>query len=310
MKKDLQQLFDEFMYECEFVRKARPKTLKGYSDTFSLFLKMVPNVSLQTLQPTTVSHFFKTLQIRKRIVGRGTVKVGITKSTVATYWSKLAAFFRWLETKEYIQENPLRRMVCPTPSYDDIKYLKKEEIEKIFAAIYVHSNSIFLLKRNLVIFYILLFCGLRREELILLQIRDLDFERRMLTIRASTSKSRSTRYVPLHSIVIRHLKDYLNERRKYTTPYLIASSIKDDRFTFDGLEYLIITLRKHSGIRFHPHQFRHTFAANFLMSSNNLVKLKHLLGHKSIITTAIYLRCLPTDKMRGDIEEMNIDSFL
>ena len=310
MKKDLQQLFDEFMFEAEFVRKARPKTLKGYRHTFSLFFKIQPDVTIQTLEPATISQFFKILHVRKRIVGKGIVKVGITKSTVATYWGKLSAFFRWLETRGYIQENPFRQMVCPTPSYDDIKYLKKEEVEKIFAAIHNHSSSILLLKRNLVIFYILLFCGLRREELILLQIRDIDFERKTITVRADTSKSNKTRYLPLHSTTILHLKDYLQERRRYSTPYLIVSGTRDDRFSSDGMQHLIATLCKYSDVRFHLHQLRHTFAVNFLLSSNNLVKLQQLLGHKSILTTTVYLRSLPVDKIKGDIQKLSIDDLI
>lgn len=310
MKKDLLQLFDEFIFEAEYVRKARPKTLKGYRHTFSLFLKIQPNVTIQTLEPATIGQFFKMLQVRKRVVGKGIVKVGITKSTVATYWSKLSAFFGWLEARGYIQENPFRKMVYPTPSYDDKQYLKKEEIEKILASIYNHSSSILLLKRNLAIFYILLFCGLRREELILLQIRDLDFERRIITVRAETSKSNKTRSLPLHSTTILHLKDYLHERKKYTTPYLIVSSTRDNRYTLDGMQHLITTLCRYSGVQFHLHQLRHTFAVNFLLSSNNLVKLQHLLGHKSILTTAVYLRCLPVDKMKADIQKLSIDTLI
>jgi integrase/recombinase XerD len=311
MKKNLQQLFQEFMYESEFVKRVRPETLRGYKTTFELFTRLTPSVTLDSLSTKKIVDFFKLLQERKRIVGKGIIKIGIKKSTVATYWGKLSCFFEWLVVKDYLMVNPLKEMRYPSPEYDDRKYLKKEEVEKIITAILTnHHDNILLLKRNLVLFYILIFCGLRREELLLLQIRDIDFERKMLTVRGDTSKSGRTRQIPLHSTTIMYLKDYLIARKKYVTPYLIVSKSRDERLTTNGLKHLIQKLNNSSEVSFHLHQLRHTFAVNFLKTSNNIVKLKQLLGHKNISMTIIYLRCLPTDELRADIENMNIDSLI
>lgn len=311
MKKSIHQLFDEFIYEAEFVKKVRTETLRGYKNSFTLFMKLTPDVLLETINSHTVANFFKTLQQRKRLVGKGIVKTGIQKSTAATYWSKLNTFFTWLEAKKHIIKNPFSELAYPTPTYEDRKFLKKEEIEKIITAIHTHhDNNILILKRNLVVFYILLFCGLRREELLMLQIRDIDFERKSITIRAVTSKSGRSRQLPLHSTTIMYLKDYLQARKSYTTPFLIVSSKRDEQLTLDGLIHLSTRIKKQSGIAFHFHQFRHTFAVNFLNSSNNVVKLKQLMGHKNISMTLIYLRCLPIDHMRSDIESMSIDKLI
>ena len=311
MRKDLHQLFDEFMYESEFVRKVRPETLKGYKQAFNTLLKLSPPSASAPISSHTIALFFKTLQERKRIVGKGTIKTGIKKSTVATYWSKLNSFFAWLKRKNHIQTNPFDDMEYPSPSYEDKKFLKKDEIEKILSAILNHSdNNILLLKRNIVLFYLLLFCGLRKEELMLLQIRDVDVERKLLVVRGEISKSGRIREVPLHSTTVMYLRDYLQERKRYTTQYLIVSSSRDDRLTYDGLKHLIDKIRRRSGVRFHLHQFRHTFAVNFLKTSNNIAKLKQLLGHKDIRMTMTYLRCLPTDEIRGDVEHMCIDNFM
>jgi integrase/recombinase XerD len=121
-------------------------------------------------------------------------------------------------------------MVRPTVHYEDRKFLKKEEIEKILSAIIIHSTRSLVLRRNLIIFYLFLYCGLRKEELLQLQIRDIDLERKLLTVRSATSKVSRTRYIPLHSQLVLCLKEYLNERKKYTTPHLLVSSIGDVRF--------------------------------------------------------------------------------
>lgn len=311
MQKGIAKLFQEFLYESEFVKKVRPETLRGYLHTFSLFSKIIPGISLSSLSPNDITSFFKTLQERKRIVGKGIVKVGVRKSTVATYSRKLNAFFKWLVMRGHIPLNPFDKIRFPTPQYEDKKFLKRDEIEKIISAIHFsHNKNILILKRNLVIFYLFLFCGIRREELCQLQVRDIDLERRLLTVRANTSKSGIERSVPIHPDLLMYLKDYLMQRRKYTTKYLIVSNSIDNGLTKNGLKHLVEKLQMQSGVQFHVHQFRHTFAVNFLKTSNNIMKLKQLLGHKSIAMTSVYLRCLPPDEFRSDIENMNIDSLI
>jgi integrase len=308
---DIQQLFEVFILENEFSRKLRPETIRGYREVFSLFVKLLPDVQLNELNAVAIVSFFKVLQERKRLVGKGLVKVGIKKSTVVTYRNKLNAFFNWLERNGHISKNPFKDLKYPSVSYNDKQFLKREQIEKIFTAIYLHHNSnLLILKRNIALFNILLFCGLRREEILLLQVRDIDIDRKTLTIRADTSKSGITRYVPLSSTVIVAIKDYLLQRQQYSSASFLVSSNADRSFSYDGLKHLVVKLNKLSGVRFHLHQFRHTFAINFLKQTNNLFKLKELLGHKDIRMTAVYLRHLPLDEMRDDIEKMNIDRLI
>jgi integrase len=310
MRKDIQNLFDEFMYECEFARKLRPKTMRGYRDTFELLVRLTPGLALEDISTPTITNFFKILQERKRIVGKGVIKCGVKKSTIATYWKNLNGFFEWLKLNSYIDRNPFASLSFPTPVYEERKFLKKEEVEKILTAILRHANNTLILKRDLVIFYTLLYCGLRKEELISLQIRDIDLQRRMLTVRAETSKTPRTRFIPLHSQLVLHIKDYLRERGQYTSPYLFVSSTRDERLGTDGIAHLVRRVVRLTGIRFHAHQFRHTFAVNFLKGSNNVVKLQQLLGHRCISMTMAYVRCLPTNEMREDVEHMSIDRLI
>ena len=202
-------------------------------------------------------------------------------------------------------------MKYPSPVYEDQKYLKKEDVEKIFATIYTyHGNSLLIQKRNILMFNILLFCGLRKEELLLLRLTDIDIGRKLLNVRGENSKSGVVRQVPLASSTITVLRDYLTYRKKYTTQYLFVSSTSDKELSYDGMKHLVEKLNNRSKVRFHLHQFRHTFAMNFLKQSNNIYKLQQLMGHKSIQMTAVYLRRLPVGEMRDDIEKMSIENLI
>src|SRR3989344_581795 len=309
----LDQLFGEYILECEYAAKLRPETIRGYKHVFGLFVRIMPAITLEMLSSTVMMEFFKKLQTRERLVGKTFVNTGIKTSTAATYRKKLNHFFKWLKTNKHIAENPFDNMPYVAPVYGDQKWIRKDNIDKIIAAI-VNANytNIFLLKRNLLMFYILLFCGIRRGELLGLQLRDIDLKRKEFTVRPETSKSKRARIVPMNHKVMMQLNDYLEERgkRKLTTPYLLVSGHLDHKFTDDGLNHLVGILVKRSGVKFTPHCFRHTFAVNFLNLHRDIAKLKQLLGHTSITTTEKYLRCLPTNEMRRDLEIMDVDNML
>src|SRR5262249_60171457 len=107
MQKTIDELHKEFLDYALFTRGLSPKTLLAYRASFDLLKARFPTLTLQMLVPDTMAEFFKWLQTRERIVGKGT-KQGVKKSTVATYWRRLSKFFDWLKSRRYIKANPLK----------------------------------------------------------------------------------------------------------------------------------------------------------------------------------------------------------
>jgi integrase/recombinase XerD len=311
---DLARLHKEFINEQRFATRLSEVTLRGYEQSFALLVEVMPVLTTDQVTSGTVTEFFRRLETRTRMVGRGIKKVGVKKSTIATYRSKLNRFFQWLENKKYIKKNPFSMMEYPDVRYEDRKFLSRQDIQKIFTALalgLVQQNS-FIQRRNLAIFATLLYTGIRKGELLGLQVTDFDLQRRELTVSAETSKSRLRRIIPISSELMKLLRDYLAERvrRKLTTPFLFASSAHDDRLSADGLKHLTETVQRASGVKFHLHQLRHTFAVNVLNNGSDIAKLKQLLGHRDIRMTATYLRCLPTSVMRCDVETLTLDNLV
>ena len=57
---DIHRLFDEFILECEYAQKLRPETVRGYKAVFTLFLKVMPEVTeINLLTPEMLNEFFK-----------------------------------------------------------------------------------------------------------------------------------------------------------------------------------------------------------------------------------------------------------
>jgi len=142
-----------------------------------------------------------------------------------------------------------------------------------------------LLKHRLIL-GLLYGCGLRNFELCNLKITDADLTRKMLHIRKG--KGRKDRYVPLCEMLIRGISTYL--QAECPIDYLINSN-KGLQYTPRGIQWVLREVRKESGIAKHltAHSLRHSYATHLLEMGLDIISLKDLLGHESIMTTMTYL---------------------
>lgn len=310
MSSKLQQLFDEYTHERGASSRRRPETLLGYAAVFSVFNKLMPQAEPDSLTPKLMADFFHLLQTRERIVGKGVSRVGVKDSTIATYRAKLSSFFQWLVLRGHIAENPLRGTPAIQVAYNNVRSLRRSEIDRIRAAIENYPQNLLHLKRDRAMLYVLLCCGLRKKELLSLKVMDVDLERKVLVVRGETSKSRVTRIMPLNDQVRMSLEDYLRERnrnREYTTPLFFVGLACDNGLTEHGLKHWVERLRKASGVRFHLHQFRHTFAHNLGANGVSAIQLQKLLGHRDLRMTQIYVRSLSAEDLRPALDGLDVD---
>ncbi len=314
MSETIKELHEEFINECRYAGRLSVNTLRGYQATLDALLSIFPTMTLEMITAKMMTEFFRRLNTRKRMVGRGIIKQGIKPSTVVSYRNRLGRFFDWLKIHRHIESNPFDEMSLPTVRYDDLKYLKKHEVERIITAIgfTLDWTNAFIKKRNLLIVSLFLYTGIRRNELLSLKLMDLDRSNNLLTVRGATSKSGMTRSIPMCSKLIAVLDDYLSERKRRNrlSTNLLTSGTRDIALTDNGLKSMITKVRKASGVKFHVHQFRHTFAVNLINQGVDISKVKQLLGHKSILSTIVYLRCLPATALRQDVETLTLDRLI
>lgn len=306
---NLAEIFTEYITECKFARGLRPQTITGYEAVFNHFLTMMPEVNtLESLTREKMIEFFKRIKTRTRIVGRDTPKVGLEDSTIKTYGNKLNAFFVWLIQRGLIVRNPLDGIKLKYPEYNDQRALKTPEVHKIISAIILHPVNPLILKRDIMMIDLLFFCGLRSGEFIGLKVTDLDMEKQQLTVRAETSKSKRSRTLPMHPTLMIHLREYITERNRqnYRTEDLIVSSTEDKGLSVHGLKHWVNRLVKLSGVKFHLHRFRHSFACNLAMTDMGMIKIRDLMGHRSLKMTEVYLRSMIIEDARADINKLSI----
>lgn len=300
------------MNECQYVKRLRPATIKASTDAFAHLLRIMPEItSLEDVTHGMITVFCKRLQTRQRIIGKGIKVVGVKDSTVMSYTIRLRTFFKWLRDRKHIEVNPFDDLKFPIPAFTDRRALTGEQIKKIMGAVVQSAQNSFLLKRDIAMIGVFTFCGVRRTEFVNLEMKDIDLFNGFITVQAETSKSKRIRRIPINSHLKFSLQEYLSERKKRgcKTQYLFVSYNKDEGLTLGGLTHWVKRLVRKSGVKFHVHRFRHTFATNLAMQDVGAIKIQKLMGHTDLKMTQTYLRSVSTEEMRDDVNKLSFENL-
>jgi site-specific recombinase XerD len=130
--------------------------------------------------------------------------------------------------------------------------------------------------------------GLRISEAVRLQPADIDSQR--MVLRVTQGKGQKDRYVMLS----RRLLELLRTWWRVATPrtWLFPGTRAGRPITPDAVEEACLQAQRRCGIPkpITPHALRHAFAVHLLEGGTDVRTIQLLLGHRSLTTTARYLR--------------------
>jgi integrase/recombinase XerD len=130
--------------------------------------------------------------------------------------------------------------------------------------------------------------GLRVSESISLKPTDIDSKR--MTIRVEQGKGQKDRYVMLSEQLLLILRDWY----RFTRPasWMFPGVIPGNHISRESINDACSLALKSSGLSkpVSPHSLRHAFATHLLERGTDLRTIQLLLGHRSLSTTARYLR--------------------
>ncbi len=132
--------------------------------------------------------------------------------------------------------------------------------------------------------------GLRRGELLKLKWKNVDFERKMVTVEGETAKSNKTRHVPLNEEALLILQEWKRQpgvKSSYVFCDAEGKPFRDMRTSWET----VIKLAKISNFRWHD--LRHTFASKLAIAGVDLNKVRALLGHSDYKMTLRYAHLAP-----------------
>jgi len=130
--------------------------------------------------------------------------------------------------------------------------------------------------------------GLRISEAVRLKSTNIDSQR--MVIRVEQGKGQKDRYVMLSPQLLETLRSYWRAVRP--KGWLFEGDVSGQPINRSAVEQACQKARRLSGIRkpITPHSLRHAFAVHLLESGTDVRTIQLLLGHRSLATTARYLR--------------------
>ena len=252
-----------------------PRTFDNYSRhvaAMALHFKCLPT----ELEPDQVQDYLYELQQR-------------SKTPSQTYFKHTVYGLRFLLKTEGLPYDFLKLPSIARPEKLPV-ILSREEIWRML-------QSAQLLKHKLLI-GLLYGCGLRCMEVRNLELKHLDFDRKMLHI--VQSKGNKDRYVPLSEHLIRGVKTYINavhpQRFLFEGTGNPEGKDFDGRYSQRGVQWAVKMVAKQAGIlkEVHTHMLRHTYATHLLEDGVNIITVQKLLGHANIDSTMVYLHVCQT----------------
>lgn len=212
----------------------------------------------------------------------------ISNRTINRKISSLKSYYYFLQKVGEISVSPLQK-------HRPLKVAKKVQVP--FSKVEVSNviNDIdtgsFEGVRDKAIIELFYSAGLRRIELINLQVDDLDLPGRNIKVLGKRNKER---YLPLLNSVAKTIEWYVEEKSRVISdltksPYLFVSS-KGDKMS-ESLVYRIINTyfsKASAKVKKSPHILRHSFATHLLNEGADLNAVKELLGHSSLAATQVY----------------------
>ena len=224
-------------------------------------------------------------QIRSWIVKL--VSSNVTNRTINRKVSSLNSYYKFLLKIQSIEFNPLTQ-------HKALKVSKKLQIPfsetEITSVLNLIETDSFEGLRDKLIVELFYSTGMRRTELVNLQLSDVDISQGQLKVLGKRNKER---FIPLLSTVIRSYQAYLIERSNLKEVQ-DSKSLLLTRKGFKIYEKLVYRVIVNyfdtisSKVKKSPHILRHSFATHLLNNGADLNSVKELLGHSSLASTQVY----------------------
>ncbi len=209
---------------------------------------------------------------------------GISAASRARKLSSLKSFYKYLTVRtKQISENPVADLEYPKLRKSLPKYLTMEQSAALLQAVSGQNE-----KRDYAILMLFLNCGIRRSELVGLNLTDV-YDDRIRVV----GKGNKERFVYFGTPCRKAIDAYLIERNKkvLTDNRALFGSRDGNRLSVTAVHRLVKKYLLAAGLdatQFSAHKLRHTAATMMLSGGVDVKTVQEVLGHENLNTTQIY----------------------
>lgn len=315
MKKytDIPQILRDFLTYHETIKGQSPRTISEYYLDLRMFLRFIKlmrydmpmntpledisikDVDLEFIRQITTSEIFDFLSYlandRPHNPETSITEYGIEPVSRSRKLSAIKSFYKYLTVRtKQLQENPVADLEYPKLRKSLPRYLTMSQASSLLQAV-SGQNAV----RDYAILMIFLNCGIRRSELVGLNISDI-YEDRIRVI----GKGNKERFVYFGTPCRKAIDAYLIERRKLilTDDRALFGSRNGNRISVTAVHRLVDKALLKAGLdttQFSAHKLRHTAATMMLSGGVDVKTVQEVLGHENLNTTQIYTHIESTE---------------
>ena len=178
------------------------------------------------------------------------------------------------------------KVVAPKAVKSLPKFVNKNALNELIDSIEVNEDDLFEWQKKIIllIFY---HTGIRRSELINLNISDIDVGQKYLKV---LGKGNKERLVPFANELSKELDKFIALRkRKFEGSILIVNKKGEKvnpKYIYNVVSSFLSKINVASQVS--PHVLRHSYATNLLNNGADINAIKELLGHANLNATQIY----------------------
>ena len=216
---------------------------------------------------------------------------GISAAARARKLSSIKSFYKYLTVRtKQLEENPVAELEYPKLRKSLPKYLTLDQSAALLQAVSGQNE-----KRDYAILMLFLNCGIRRSELVGLNLTDV-YEDRIRVV----GKGDKERFVYFGSACRKAIDAYLEERKQIelSDNRALFGSRDKNRISVTAVHRLVKKALLQAGLdstQFSAHKLRHTAATMMLSGGVDVKTVQEVLGHENLNTTQIYTHIESTE---------------
>ncbi len=303
---DAPQILKDFLTYHETIKGQSPRTIEEYYLDLRMFLRFIKlmrndmpmnthledipikDIDVPFIRTITTSEVFDFLSYlaadRTQDPDDPYSDHGISPAARARKLSALKSFYKYLTVRtKQLQENPVADLEYPKLRKSLPRYLTFEQSASLLQAVSGQNQQ-----RDYAILMLFLNCGIRRSELVGLNLTDV-YEDRIRVV----GKGNKERFVYFGAACRKAIDAYLPIRRKQilTDNRALFGSRNGNRISVDAVHALVKKALLKAGLdatQFSAHKLRHTAATMMLSGGVDIKTVQEVLGHENLNTTQIY----------------------
>jgi site-specific recombinase XerD len=220
------------------------------------------------------------------------VNQNVRPRTIRNHIHAIKALFAYYHKHGAMTENPAAEMKLPKLDPAQRKLVSDEDLAVLLEAAGKQASD-YRCVRDKAILSVLIFCAIRRQELLDLRAEDVNLDNKVLVVQKG--KGGKSRQVPLCKEVHQALVDWLAMRqvlkvKRDARLFTIPGGRSMGDFALAKMLREVIAIAGLKGEdRIQPHSIRHAGATRMLRNGMDLASISVWLGHSDLKTTAIYL---------------------